>query len=53
MILQVHDELVFEAPEGEVDVLSALVTEEMRGALPLSVPIVVEIGAADNWLDAH
>jgi DNA polymerase-1 len=53
MILQVHDELVFEAPEAEVEALSALVTEEMRGALPLSVPIVVEIGVADNWLDAH
>jgi DNA polymerase I len=53
MILQVHDELVFEAPEGEVEALSALVTEEMMGALPLSVPIVVEIGTADNWLDAH
>ncbi|MDX1421129.1 MAG: DNA polymerase [Rubricoccaceae bacterium] len=53
MILQVHDELVFEAPEGEVEALKTLVTEEMKGALPLSVPIVVEIGVADNWLDAH
>jgi DNA polymerase-1 len=53
MILQVHDELVFEAPEAEVEALSALVIEEMKGALPLTVPIAVEIGVADNWLDAH
>lgn len=54
MILQVHDELVFEAPDGEVETLTALVKEEMRGALPLGdVPIVVEVGVADNWLDAH
>ncbi len=54
MILQVHDELVFEVPEDEVDAVSALVREEMRGALPLGdVPIVVDVGVADNWLDAH
>ena len=54
MILQVHDELVFEAPEGEVEAVTALVREEMRGALPLGdVPIVVDVGVADNWLDAH
>ena len=53
MILQVHDELVFEVPEAEVDVVSALVTDEMQRALPLDVPIVVGLGAAPNWLDAH
>ena len=54
MILQVHDELVFEAPEGEVEAVTALVREEMRAALPLGdVPIVVDVGVADNWLDAH
>ena len=53
MILQVHDELVFEAPDGEVETLSELVKQEMAGALPLDVPIVVDVGVADNWLDAH
>ncbi len=53
MILQVHDELVFEAPEGELETLKPLVRDEMAGALPLDIPVVVDIGVADNWLDAH
>ncbi|MEM0963191.1 MAG: DNA polymerase I [Bacteroidota bacterium] len=54
MILQVHDELVFEVPEGETDAVSAFVRHEMREALPLGeVPVVVDVGIADNWLDAH
>jgi DNA polymerase I len=53
MILQVHDELVFEVPEEERDVAAALVREEMSEALPLSVPIEVGIGFGPNWLDAH
>ncbi|MHC4136313.1 MAG: DNA polymerase, partial [Planctomycetota bacterium] len=53
MILQVHDELVFEAPLAEVEPLSALVREEMEGALELKVPIVAEVGVGDNWLEAH
>jgi DNA polymerase-1 len=53
MILQVHDELVFEAPEAEVEALTALVRHEMREALPLDVPVVVDVGVAGNWLDAH
>ncbi|NNF58708.1 MAG: DNA polymerase I [Rhodothermaceae bacterium] len=53
MILQVHDELVFEVPEAEVETMTALVREEMMQALPLDVPIVVDVGVADNWLDAH
>ncbi|MDX1439350.1 MAG: DNA polymerase I [Rubricoccaceae bacterium] len=53
MILQVHDELVFEVANDEVDAMKALVTEEMKSALPLSVPIEVGLGVADNWLDAH
>jgi DNA polymerase-1 len=53
MILQVHDELVFEAPEAEIDPLAALVREEMEGALDLKVPIVAEVGVGDNWLEAH
>jgi DNA polymerase-1 len=53
MLLQVHDELVFEAPADEVERLSAMVRQEMRTALPLRVPIEVEIGAGSNWLAAH
>ncbi len=54
MILQVHDELVFEVPRAEVETLAALVREEMIDALPLDdVPIVVDVGVGDNWLDAH
>ena len=53
MILQVHDELVLEVPDAEVEAVTRLVTEEMTGALPLDVPVVVEVGVAANWLDAH
>ncbi len=53
MLLQVHDELVFEAPEYELDRLSKIVREEMEGALPLDVPVKVEMDVGDNWLDAH
>jgi len=57
MLLQVHDELVFEAPEGEADATAALVKSVMESApLPareISVPLVVETGAARNWDDAH
>ncbi|MHC4938036.1 MAG: DNA polymerase I [Planctomycetota bacterium] len=53
MILQVHDELVFEAPEGEVEKAAELVRSEMEGALELRVPLVAEVGVGDNWLEAH
>lgn len=53
MILQVHDELVFEAPPDEIDDLRAFVVKEMVEALPLKVPIEVDVGIGDNWLDAH
>jgi len=53
MLLQVHDELVFEAPEHELDQLRAMVEDEMVNALPLTVPIEVDINVGDNWLDAH
>jgi DNA polymerase I len=51
MTLQVHDELVFEVPESEVEAVSRLVKEEMENAHPLSVPLVVEIGVGKNWRD--
>ncbi len=51
MTLQVHDELVFEVPEGELDVMRSLVREYMERVHPLAVPLVVEIGVGKNWRD--
>jgi DNA polymerase-1 len=53
MIMQVHDELVFEAPEAEKDDLMALVKREMEGVVKLRVPLKVEIAAGKNWDEAH
>jgi DNA polymerase-1 len=50
MLLQVHDELVFEAPGSELDEVAALVKHEMEHAAELSVPLVVDLGSGDNWL---
>jgi DNA polymerase-1 len=52
MLLQVHDELVFEIPEAERTVAGALVKREMEGVSSLRVPLVVSIGAGKNWIDA-
>ncbi len=51
MTLQVHDELVFEVPEGEVDTMKSLVREQMEKAHTLSVPLLVEMGVGANWRD--
>ncbi len=51
MTLQVHDELVFEVPEEELDVMRTLVREQMEKVHPLTVPLLVEIGAGQNWRD--
>ena len=53
MILQVHDELVFDARLDELDTLKTLVNDKMVNALPLSVPVIVEINTGSNWLEAH
>ncbi len=53
MILQVHDELVFDAHLNELDALKAIVQDKMVNALPLSVPVVVEMNTGANWLEAH
>ena len=50
MLLQVHDELVFETPTAELDRLTELVKHEMEHAAELSVPLVVDVGVGDNWL---
>ena len=53
MLLQVHDELVFDVPRTEVESLSALVKEEMENAFVMDVPLVVDLGIGENWLEAH
>ncbi len=53
MILQVHDELVFEAPKDEVKKLELLVRKGMTNAIKLDVPVEVDVGTGPNWLDAH
>ena len=52
MLLQVHDELVFECPPEELDAVSRMVKREMEGVCQLTVPLVVDIGTGDNWRDA-
>ena len=52
MLLQVHDELVFECPPEELERVSAMVKREMEGACELKVPLLVDIGVGDNWRDA-
>ena len=53
MILQVHDELVFEVPEREVAELRRRIPERMQAVLPLRVPLVVDVGVGSNWREAH
>ena len=53
MIMQVHDELVFEVAEDAVDVVAPIIAERMSGAAELAVPLVVDIGVGDNWDEAH
>ena len=53
MILQVHDELVFDAHRGEVEALKQMVEQVMKNALPLEVPMEVGLGTGENWLEAH
>ncbi len=53
MIMQVHDELVFEVAEERQQTLQAMVVSEMESAVPLDVPLKVDVGVARNWADAH
>lgn len=53
MLLQVHDELLFESPLEELETAKALIKKEMESAFPTNVPLVVEVGVGDNWLEAH
>ncbi len=53
MILQVHDELIFDIYKPEVDEIKALVKNKMENAIKLSIPLIVDIGIGNNWLEAH
>ena len=53
MLLQVHDELLFEVPEDETDRVGALVRESMEQVMPLKVPLRVDVGSGRNWAEAH
>ncbi|WP_285268537.1 DNA polymerase I [Kaistella rhinocerotis] len=53
MLLQVHDELLFEAPDDEIDVATSLIKSEMESAIETKVPMLVEVGVGENWLEAH
>ncbi len=53
MTLQVHDELIFDVPRDELQEVKNIVTEEMKNAMPLSIPVVVDINEGQNWLEAH
>ncbi len=53
MVLQVHDELVFDAYKNELDEIKPLIKELMENALPLNIPVIADIGMGNNWLEAH
>jgi DNA polymerase-1 len=51
-VLQVHDELLLEVPDGETSSVKELVRAEMVGAYPLDPPLAVDVGVGENWADA-
>lgn len=53
LLLQVHDELVFDAPDEEIKEVSALIKKTMENSVKIEVPLIVDIGVGPNWLDAH
>lgn len=53
MILQVHDELVFDTPKNEVDLVKPIIREAMETAIETKIPLIVDFGQGDNWLEAH
>jgi DNA polymerase-1 len=53
MLLQIHDELVFEAPPEEIDEVTELVVEEMAEAVELSVPLAVDVKTGKNWAECE
>ena len=53
MLLQVHDELVFDVPKSELKELKIMVKREMENAFKLKVPLIVDLGEGKHWLEAH
>jgi DNA polymerase-1 len=53
MLLQVHDELVFEAPQAELEIMKPLITEQMENVHKLKVPLKVDLGSGPNWRDVE
>ena len=53
MLLQVHDELVFDVHKSEKSEVTKIIRKCMENAVPLAVPLTVDIGAGNNWLEAH
>ncbi|MEC3876022.1 DNA polymerase [Chryseobacterium salviniae] len=53
IILQIHDELLFEVPENEVEIMEKLIKHEMENVVRLSIPLIVELGKGANWAEAH
>ncbi len=53
LLLQVHDELVFEVPQNEIDIIKQRIPQLMQQAMPIDVPVEVGLGVGDNWLEAH
>jgi DNA polymerase-1 len=52
LVLQIHDELLFEAPDDEVEAASAIIEREMAGAFEMDPPLGVDVGVGENWLAA-
>ena len=53
MLLQVHDELVFDAHKTELDIIKPIIENCMKNAITMNVPIEVDMGTGNNWLEAH
>jgi DNA polymerase-1 len=53
MTMQVHDELVFDVPHAEIEIVKPIIMHNMKTAIKTEVPIIVEIGTGLNWLEAH
>lgn len=53
MLLQVHDELVFEVPKTELEAVQPIIKNTMENAVKFNVPLVVEAGVGENWFEAH
>jgi DNA polymerase-1 len=53
MTMQVHDELVFDVPKAEIEIMKKIIESRMKNAIDMKVPILVEVGEGSNWLEAH